>query len=236
MKFIVLSIHLLVSAFAAPSQTTKLLGKAYEKGSQHTKLLFTFKKTQSGTPSDFRIESQFTAPDGSPLVSEEAVFAGGKLKNYLVHHKQTQQEGSLEIGEKMGFRYTKNGETSEDSEDVPQDLVIGPIIINSIQARWDSLMKGESESFRYAVLDRKETVGFKFFKEDEEVRTGRAVVHFIMKPTSFVIAALVDPVHFYYWKDTHDIAEIRGRTLPKQLVDGKFKDLDAEILYEIQKN
>ncbi|MBI1860775.1 MAG: hypothetical protein HYR96_07655, partial [Deltaproteobacteria bacterium] len=143
--------------------------------------------------------------------------------------------GALEVGERLNFRYTQDGETREDSEGLPKDLVIGPTIIANIQSRWDVLMKGGTESFRFAVLDRKETVGFKFFKDDEEVREGRSVIHFIMKPSSFIIAAVVDPIHFYFWKDTKDIAEIRGRTLPKQQVDGKFKDLDPEILYTVQR-
>jgi hypothetical protein len=52
-----------------------------------------------------------------------------------------------------------------------------------------------------------------------------------MKPTSFVIAAIVDPLFLTFRKDGMKILQIKGRTMPKRAVDGKFKDLDVDTVY-----
>ena len=46
---------------------------------------------------------------------------------------------------------------------------------------------------------------------------GRPAVTIKMKPSSFIIAAIVDPLNFTFLKDTRQIAELVGRTTPKQL-------------------
>jgi hypothetical protein len=52
-----------------------------------------------------------------------------------------------------------------------------------------------------------------------------------MKPTSFIIAGIVDPLIFSIERDTVKLLELKGRTLPKKKVGNKWKDLDAEIVY-----
>ena len=74
-------------------------------------------------------------------------------------------------------------------------------------------------------------MGFKLFQEKAFEKDGKPVVEFIMKPTSIIIAAIVDPIHFIFSKENRDIVEIDGRTLPKKEVDGKLKDSDPEIVY-----
>ena len=58
---------------------------------------------------------------------------------------------------------------------------------------------------------------------------GRPAVTIKMKPC-FIIAAIVDPLNFTFLKDTRQIAKLFGRTTPKQLGGGKWKDLDADII------
>lgn len=53
-----------------------------------------------------------------------------------------------------------------------------------------------------------------------------------MKPTSFIIAALVDPLVFTFEKKTARLLEMKGRTLPKLRKGEKWKDLDAFITYD----
>ncbi len=222
----------ILTTLSSSVYSSVLKGTAFEAGSKHTKPIFYFTSTDQISGATKTTTSRFTGLDGKDLAVEEIFFTEGKLTNYLVHHKQANEEGTLEVKDgKLKFSYTKAGKTNTEEEDVPELLVIGPTILDAISSHWDELMKGESVKFRFAVLDRKETVGFKIAKDSESIREGASVVDFKMKPTSLIISALVDPIHFILSKDKKEIIEIIGRTLPKKEVGGKLQDLDPEILY-----
>ena len=56
-----------------------------------------------------------------------------------------------------------------------------------------------------------------------------------MEPTSLVIAALVDPLYFTVEKNgPHRVLEYVGRTTPKIERNGKWKDLDAVTVYNVE--
>ncbi len=209
-----------------------LEGTAYEPKTNHSKELFHFRCEDTIKDKLRTIHSYFTGLDGKELVSEEVTVTDGKLTRYLVHHKQTGEEGSLDVKDgKLLFSYTRKGSTDTNEEKAPDNLIIGPLIVGYIQSHWDEILKGDAVPVRFAVLDRKETVGFKLEKESEFERNGKKVIQVKMKPTSIFIAAIVDPIHFILSKDNKEILEIDGRTLPKREDKGSFKDLDPEILY-----
>jgi hypothetical protein len=53
-----------------------------------------------------------------------------------------------------------------------------------------------------------------------------------MKPSSFVIAAIVDPIFFHFDKETKKLILVNGRVVPKQKVDGQWKDLDGLLVLD----
>jgi hypothetical protein len=54
-----------------------------------------------------------------------------------------------------------------------------------------------------------------------------------MEPTSPVISALVDPIHFTMQKaPPHRILQYVGRTTPKIQAGGKWRDLDAVTVFD----
>ena len=98
-------------------------------------------------------------------------------------------------------------------------------------------MAGETISIRLPVLDRLETVGFKFFKEKDATLDGVKMTVIKMKASSFVIAALVDPVLFYFHPteirpEGHKCVQVVGRTVPKRKDGNKWKDLDAVMKFK----
>ena len=117
---------------------------------------------------------------------------------------------------KVAFSWSKDGKTDTDSEDAKPNLIIGPSTVPYLQAHWAELMKGDDVGMRYAAVERKETVGFKFFKIGERILNGQATVQIKMKPTSFVIATLVAPLIFTFDKDGKHLIELEGRAVPKQ--------------------
>ncbi len=206
-------------------------GTFYELGSNKTKILYTVvaKNTDTGSHKVF-----YTAK-GEVAVIEDAKFANGEVTDYSIEHKLFPEQGSFFVRDgKVNFSFTKNGKTETDSEDVRPNLTIGPHIVTVLRKNWDRIMKGETVETRYVALERKETVGFKFFKTEEKVMPEfgtKPVVLVRMKPSSFVIAALVDPLTFIYEKDGSHLLQVTGRTQPKILKDGKWKDLDVDIVY-----
>lgn len=52
-----------------------------------------------------------------------------------------------------------------------------------------------------------------------------------MKPASFVIALLVNPVYFTLDRENNQLLRIVGRMIPKIKVGSTWKDLDAEAIF-----
>lgn len=220
-------VALAAGAFGAPNK-----GTLYEKDSNKSKVLYQWTQVikQNGTQKIAHIT--FTDPEAKVAAEEDSIVENGKLLRYEVHHKQLGEEGLMEVKDgKVIFSYTKNGKTEKSEEDLEDNFVAGPTLVDYLAARKAILLKGDTVKIRFAVLDRKETVGFQFFKVGEEKFEGKDAVVIKMKPSSFVIAALVDPLFFTFTKDDMRIRRIVGRTLPKQKIDGKWKDLDADIWY-----
>ena len=225
-------IFTLILSLTAFVQAANLTGTVYEKGSNRKNVLFHWKRVEQKSGPIERATITYTDPAGKIAVQEESETDDGRLKRFHQKQFQLNEEGTVEVrAGKALFSYTKNGKTKTDDESAPENIVVGPTLVEYLQKHRERLLKGEKIEVRYAVLDRLETVGFQLFKVGEEKIDGKDVVQVKMKPTSFIISALVDPVHFKFYTDGLRIVEVVGRTSPKRKVGEKWKDLDAEIHY-----
>lgn len=223
MRLALLLLVLPVLAFA-----DNLTGTLYEQGTGHSKALFTWTRTERRAGDELYVTLTYLTPEGKEAVVEKVVFDKGRVKLYTIDHVQTGNTGMLEAKDgKLNFAYTKDGKTKTDTEDIPENLVLTATLTDFLASKGEPLLKGDTIEARLGVLDRLETVGFKFFKSSETADT----VTIKMKPTSFVIAAIVDPLFLTFHKEGMRIAEINGRTMPKRNVDGKWKDLDVDTVY-----
>jgi hypothetical protein len=83
------------------------------------------------------------------------------------------------------------------------------------------------------VAPRAETIGFRVVKESETLWQGKPVVILRMEPTSPIIRALVDPLHFKIEKDSpHRVLEYSGRTTLKIKSGNKWEDLDGITVFD----
>ncbi|MBI3534520.1 MAG: hypothetical protein HY072_03400 [Deltaproteobacteria bacterium] len=208
--------------------------KLYELNSDQKNLLFQMKREETKVQDNLSVKNTITDLQGKEAVLEELTLVEGKISKYLIHQKQLGDERVLEVKDnKILFRTTnKNGETKMDEEKLVANLVVGPTVLDYLRKNWDVILKGETLAIRYAALDRRETVGFKFFKESDIKCGNQDCVLVKMKPTSFIIAALVDPLLFTFEKTSAKLLELKGRTLAKRNLNGDWKDLDAHIVYE----
>ncbi len=93
------------------------------------------------------------------------------------------------------------------------------------------ILSGDTIHARFGVPERQETVGFKYFKVGEETIRGHKVIVVKMKPSSFIIAAIVDPLYFYLKKDGTGVLKMTGRTILKVKNGNDWETLDADIAF-----
>ena len=173
--------------------------------------LHTVDATKDGRRS---VVTVYTDKEGKELIREENTFEGGKLLRSQYRQSQVNERGEVSFKDgKAQFTFTDYKGTENETEDVVPDMILGSMIGDHLITHWDDLLKGESVHVRYMAIERCETIGFKFFKEAERIVDGKTLVDFKMKPSSFIIAAIVDPIRITVTKDApHYIVEVLGRT------------------------
>ncbi len=238
--FLVVVVSLLAAPFAQAIDIIKdsgdFIGRAYELGSSRQKLLFTVERKFS--PDGRSANAVFKDLTGKVIVIEQMLYdANGGLYFYEVEHRQTGITGKVEVLDgKLVFTRRKLSEPASASSVRKEDLVsnwaVGASLIPMLARNWDGVMRGEKFQVRLGLWDRQETIGFDLFKERMEMGPdGKERVVIKMKPSSFLISALVNPLYFFMGKDGRSLDSMTGRVLPKLEVGGKLQDLDAEIVY-----
>ena len=85
---------------------------------------------------------------------------------------------------------------------------------------------------RPAVLDRLVTIGFQL--QAVEARPGQTRIR--MKPSSFLVALVVDPLYFTFETATGKLVRLEGRVPPKVRDGDAWRDFDARVEYRFVAN
>lgn len=213
------------------------VAKIYDMDSKKQKLLFTYEHVSEPKGDARLITNTYKDKDGTIAALEtcEVVKDGGfeKVRHYHMSQKQLGSEGDVEIKDgKVVFTYTRDGKEKKYDEKASDDVIVGPTITPFLQRHWAEITKGDRVRGHLAVADRQETLGFEYYKDHEDTLEGKKVFVIRMKPANFMISALVKPLFFYYTPDGERLLEVDGRTQVKQKVDGQYKDLDAQTVFE----
>ncbi len=231
MRFI--NIAVILIGFMVSLSSQAYTAALYEQNSGRKKLLFNMEVVVTPLDGDkSRAVARFTDVEGKLVVEQSVMMQGSQILSDEVIHHQTGRKGFIEIKNgKAFFTKTADGKTTTKEEKLEDTFVTSGNFQRFVKDNWTEIMKGQTVSFRYGVWDRQETVGFKIFKESEEKVGDKTLVKVKMKPSSFLIAAIVNPVIFIFPADGDRILEMNGRVAPK-LKDGeKWKDLDADAVY-----
>ena len=225
------------SVFATPKPLARVLGDLFDEESNRTKLLYKFETVISKdekTPEFFFRENNYFDLQGNVVASEKVQIKVDEILRYELDQKQTGIKATVEIKDnKVHYTYGVPGAQKTAVEKAEPGMIIGPSMIHYLMNRWDQLIKGETVSARFIVPERLETVGFKYFKEEETKFDGKDAVVIKMKPSSIIIAAIVTPLYIYFSKDGSMVYAIKGRTLPKQKKGDSWKDLDVMTVYHM---
>jgi hypothetical protein len=221
-----------------------------------------FKFSRHLTRSGAKLEAirDYTYPDGKPAARERVLYNGDDLQTYELDELQTGGHGRANIKPDsnnpakniLSFDYSKDsasrGNPKRSSEPLRTDTLNNDMVGPFLASHWDALVKGQEVKCRMIVLPRRETVGFRFIKDSESQwqgkpqiggSAGRAatgsvpIVILRMEPTSAVIRALIDPLHFKIEKEgAHRVLEYSGRTTPKVKSANKWENLDATTVFD----
>lgn len=219
---------------------TEIRGHVFTDKIDANKPSFTYVSRISESGGKTKVVNTYADAAGKLVVYEETETQNDRLTGYKYRQHQVNDEGFATFpNDKIEMQFTEEGKTEKDAED-HQPLTIVPAMIEPLlKKNWDMLMKGDSLHVRYLAIERLETIGFKFFKDEERTLRGKAVVDILMKPSSFFIAALVSPIRITMLKDApHTLIETEGRTpirLPKvnpPAKRGDWKAIDARVEYD----
>ena len=213
------------------------IGKAaIYKDNSKTDLMFKLNRATTQTPvGESSVTRLYTDASDKKVVEENFKYKDGKLSYYTFESYQNGEKGHAEVKEgKIYLTFAKAGEEAKtDSEDYKDNTIMSDQIVPYLQNHWNELVSGNTVKVRYVSIARRETVGFEFFKVEDTKLNGQDAIKIKMKPSSFIIAAIVNPLFFTFAKDeSKKLLTLEGRTAPQIQDKGKWKDLDAYTVYE----
>jgi hypothetical protein len=230
----------LISAFIFLSLTSfaqeKVTATLYGLKSKSDAVLYTsvFEAKAVGS----LVESQVVYKDaqGQVALTEKGQLNGDQILKYEMDRTQTKEKGDFYVKNgRIFFTYEgPDGKKKTNDEKVKGSLLSTANFNAFVQSHWADIEIGKGVEVRFAVWDRLETVGFTLQRTGTAEKDGKKLLEMRMKPTSFVIAAIVDPIYFWYSMDDRKLRTMKGRVAPKIQENGKWKDLDARVEYSHQ--
>lgn len=208
-------------------------------------LLFTFKRVAEQSNSIVKVRREYEDPLGKLAARETVIYEGTSLKAFYLEDRQTGARGSAVVEPDpknrarsfLVFRYARNATDLAASEfrrePWTQDTVVSDTVGVFLAAHWEQLDSGRNVRCKYVVVPRRETIGFSFKKESESTWRGQGMIILKMLPTKPFLSAFVDPLYFTVEKAApHRVLQYVGRTTPKILENGRWRDLDALTVFD----
>lgn len=101
-----------------------------------------------------------------------------------------------------------------------------------ILANFEKLKKEKSIVVDFLVWDRLDTYRFKVSYLGEQDLRGEKTQAFKMNIDNFLVATFVSPIKVWFSSDMSQLRMFSGRVGVKRLIDGKFRDFDADVIYQ----
>jgi len=223
------AILLLLSFSVQISAAAPDVAVIYEAGNPVREILYKYSREKNPKGG---IKAWFKTPDGKVFAEEEITQTGADFRSYKLTLPELGESADIKVADgKVVMSYTTPKATKTATEDWKPGYVIGPTLIDFIQANWDSLQAGESVRVRMLVPDRLESFGFKFRKVGTQKLGERIVDKIHFEPTNIFIAMIVKPIVFLAEPNTREMLQISGKTYLKKKVPGGWDDFLAETLF-----
>lgn len=227
-----------------PATTTSQKIRYYNQGNLE-KIIYEQNRTQTGDNA-LTFTQNSTLVDLSepqtPLLKESVTVKDGELIEHVMEQLQINEVWELRVVEnKLHYQIFKivQGQKIPDDKEIvivkPQNFINGPMIDLFVQKNWTELSTGQTLNLEFSVLEVSKPISFTLRKKGDGLRDQKKTLVLEMKPVSFVIRYLMDPIVMEFQLETKKLVYFKGRT-PAKIKDGsKFKPFDAEILYSEMK-
>jgi hypothetical protein len=155
------------------------------------------------------------------------------LVTYDINQFQTNETGRLKFpGDKVVIDYVVQGKEPVKKEFSKPAFLTGPPNYEEvIRANFERLKKDKSIVVNFLVWDKLDTYSFKVSYLGEQELNGEKTHAFKMNINNFLVAAFISPIRVWFSSDLSKLRRFSGRVGVKRKVDGKYKDLDADVLY-----
>ncbi len=165
------------------------------------------------------VDIRFLDEKGEVAMIEHAVLGPqAEVLEYTFEQRQVGDRGSakriqLAPGkDELRLSYTPKGKPTSVSQDAaPPNLVVGPSLVPYILKHREDLINGKELLVRVIVIDRKDTYGFSLRHRGRADFQGHEVARIEMRPTSFIIRQVLDPVSFFVDLDVRALLAYSGR-------------------------
>lgn len=190
------------SATKPEKKTIEIFGKVYERGTDKTKPIYKYERKIWEDGDHSKAIAKYTDLEGKVLYEENYTFKGTQILSYNYDQKQVGDLGVAEFnGSKISMKFTEEGKTKTKELEDKGILILPMLIASVLHEHWDQILAGDSVDTRYPLVERLDTVGFSFKKKKELTYNGIEAIQIQMKPTSFIIASIVDPIMMIYEKN-----------------------------------
>ncbi len=197
--------------------------------------LFTIDVTRS-LNGDLKTTTALTKENGKIVLEEIGVVNSktNELVTYDINQLQTGETGRLKFpGNKVEIEYTGAGRMTPVKKDFlkPALLTGPPNYEDVIKANFEKLKKDKTLVVNFLVWDRLDTYQFKVTYLGETELNGEKTHAFKMNIDNILVAAFISPIRVWFNSDLSQLRKFSGRVGVKNKVDGKYKDLDADVIY-----
>jgi len=225
---------LILSALVSAAHADVVTGRIYPMGKAGGEPLYTqTTEVKRGPDGRENQSSKIVDAKGTVVMTEQTVYQGTTLISQNIEQLQTKEAWELKVdGKKLTVRTfeLKDGarkEVEKDTETISGSLISGPVARNFLREHWEKLMNGDTVKTRFVVMEIGGTVGFEFKKKAQTERE----VTIEMRPSSFFVDMIVDPIEMVYDSVEKRMIRYRGRTPLKTLNGKKWDPVDSEIHY-----
>jgi hypothetical protein len=213
--------------------------KMYPIGKTNGPLLFT-QKTTTRDLGDGKKEYKTVVvdPAGKEQYNEVIIAKGSMPLKQTAEMGQTKRHLEIEVKEGRVYLRTRSNSPDndekprEDHETLPPHLISGALAEQFAVENWKAIEAGETVYAKMAIMEIREIISFKFWKREITKYQGRDVMIVMLKPSSFFISLIVDPIALYLDIKDKKMIHYIGRTPMWKIIDGSLKALDAEIVFE----
>ena len=187
---------------------------------------------------DLEFKTVVTDPTGKEQYNEVIIAKGSMPLKQTAEMGQTKRHLEIEVKEGRVYLRTRSNSPANDekprenSEPLPKHLISGALAEQFAVENWNALMAGETVYAQMAIMEVREILNFKFWKREVMKFNGREVMVVMLKPSSFFVSLIVDPIALYIDTKEKKMIHYIGRTPMWKTVDGSLKALDAEIVFE----